>query len=149
MKNRPNLLQTLIKHIQHGFCSHHTKSKLLFFFLVIVVIIGIGIGIIELELGTPEGLGEVIEGTIVRREHRRREATGEPGGNDTELLSEPSELLGELRLGVRLRHGIGEAVEEDVEVFGEGEALGNAVSEALEEPDFVRFAPDSVEFEWR
>ena len=150
-ENRPNLLQTLIKHIQHGLCPHHphsqTTAKLLVLLLIIIIIIGIGI--IRLDLGAPEGLGEVEESAIVRGEHGRVEAAGESGGNDAELLSEAAELLGELGFGVRLRHGIGELVEEEVEVFGEGETLGIAVEEALEESDFVGLGPYSVEFEWR
>ena len=67
-ENCPNLLQTLIKHIQHGLCPHHphfqTTAKLLILLLIIIIIVGIGIE--RLDLGAPEGLGEVEESAIVR-----------------------------------------------------------------------------------
>lgn len=101
------------------------------------------------ELGTPELLGELVERPIVLREHRRTEPAGEPRRDGPELIPQPAELLGELGLGVGLRHRTGEAVVEDLEVSGEGEPPGRAVQEALQESNLVGLGPDPVELERR
>lgn len=97
----------------------------------------------------PEAGAEVQEVPIVRGEAVGILATCDTRGHDPELLAEAAELLGELGAGVGLRHGVGEAVVEDVEIAGEDEALRPAPEKALEEPDLVGLRPDSMEFEGR
>lgn len=97
----------------------------------------------------PELLGKVEERAVVRGEMGGIEAAGEAGGDDAELLLEAAELLGKLRFGVRLGHGLGEAIEEEIEVAREGEAVSGGVEEALQEAELVGFRPDPVEFEGR
>lgn len=197
----PNLLQTLIKHIQRRFRCHPTKPttsppiKPLFLLildihitvdfletkvlirvrtqgsqgrreanpnpnqtalalLLLLLIATVIVGIVTKwrrgrQLGAPELLGELVERPIVLREHLRAEPAGEPGRYNPELLPQPAELLGELGLGVGLRHRTGEAIVKDLEVSGKGEPPGRAVQEALQEPNLVGLGPDPVELERR
>ncbi|KAF7825430.1 uncharacterized protein G2W53_016594 [Senna tora] len=52
-------------------------------------------------------------------------------GDEAELLPEATELLGELRLGVGLGNGAGEAVVEDGKVSREDKAVGGGGIESL------------------
>lgn len=76
-------------------------------------------------------------------------ALGQASGDYPELLTETAELLGELGLGVGLRHSAGESSVENVEVPRKGEALGAAIEKALEEPDLVGFGPYPMKLEGR
>lgn len=97
----------------------------------------------------PEAPRQVVKRAIMQRELRSVHALGEAGRDDPELLPEAAELLGELRFGVGLRHGVGEAGVEDGQVPREGQILGGAIQEALQEPDLVGLGPYPVELEGR
>lgn len=100
-------------------------------------------------IGVPQLVGEIKQLPIMGRELGGMKATGNAGGDHPELLAEATELLGELGAGVGLGHGAGESGVEEVEVSGEGEAVGGAIKEALEEADLVGLGPYAVELERR
>ncbi|KAK8631173.1 hypothetical protein V6N13_079934 [Hibiscus sabdariffa] len=99
------------------------------------------------ELGIPKPSGKIKQGSIMKRERRRVQASSQPGGDDPELFPKPSKLFGELGVGERMGDGVRKGGIEKGEVFGERE--GRASEEGLEETDLVGLGPDPLEFERR